>query len=129
VATRTDNTFAEALEKLTQQVAQLKLLPDCDDELVDAIQEAIIGWYRQPIENSMAQGTTSVQSSPADAMGMPPGMPPGMPGMPPGMGGVGASQIAAGGAMGRGMPAGVMSMGPPNPDELRRQMQSPTGMR
>lgn len=112
MSTRTTNTFAEALDKLTQQLAQMKLLPDCDDQLVDAMQEAIIGWYREPIQNSMSSGNSSVQSSPADA-GMPPGMPP--PPMPPG--GVAASQIAGTGA--RGMPPGA---GAPNPDELRRMM-------
>ncbi len=88
-------------------LAQMKLLPDADMELVGAMEEAIMGWYHQPIDNAMAQGTTSVQSSPSD---IPPEM----------MGGVGASQIAGSGT--RGMAGGA---GAPNADELRRVMAGP----
>lgn len=113
MATRSTNTFAEFLERAIADWAQARLLPDADLELIGAVTEAIEGWYREPIENQMAQGTTSVQSSPAD-------IPPQFQG--PG-GGVGASQIAGSGA--RGVMPGA---GAPNPDELRRVMGGAAGM-
>lgn len=122
MASRSTNTFAEALERLLGDLAQMKLLPDADDELIGAMEEAIIGWYREPIDNAMAAGTTSVQSSPAD---IPPEMMGGMGGMG---GGVGASQIAGGGGAGRGMPPGAVGAGAPNPDELRRLMGGAGGL-
>lgn len=126
MAVRSTNTFAEALERMLTDLAQMKLLPDADMELISAMEEAIIGWYREPIDNAQQQGLTSVMSSPAD---IPPEMMAAMGGggMPGGMpGGVGASQIAGAGA--RGMPGGG-GAGAPNPDELRRVLGGAAGLR
>lgn len=101
MATRTDNTMSEALQKLHKEVAQLKLLADADLPFIIELETMLIDKIKNPMMQMQDDGM------------LPPGGPdPMMGGAPQG-----------GGYVGEGMPVGggVMQGSPmPNPDELRR---------
>lgn len=134
-----NESMAEGLKKIMSAVAQLKILPDADQNLLNTIEQTIIQGIQsaaaktqqqgqqvaqqaaggqpqqggQPDQGGMAGAMAGMMQGGGGDTGGGPGGPPGMPqpgGMPGGMGG--------------GMP-GLSSM--PNPDELRRLMGQTTG--
>lgn len=108
VGTRENNTMAEGCRKILGVLTDMKLMPDVDDQFVQTMEAAIIGYLRNPTpqEQAQAQG-----GPPGGAMGAAMGQV-----MQPGGGGppMGGPPMGGGG----GMP-----MGATNPDELRRVLQ------
>lgn len=120
--TRNTNTFAEGLQKLLQDVSNLKVTPDADLQFVYELETMLLGKIREPIDQ-MAASQGGQQ--------MPPAAPPMAPPMDPMMGGGDPMAALMGGGGGMPMdpnmgaggppPAGLrMNPGQPNPDELRR---------
>lgn len=111
------DSMNEGLRKLLSQIAQLKVAPDADMDLLGGL-EGMIVQYMQQVANQAAGGGGGAQGVPGGGMGGPSGG--GMGGDPmaamAGMGGAPPTSIAPGG--GGGM-AGL-AVGPPNMDELRR---------
>lgn len=90
LGTRENNTMAEGCRKILGILTDMKVLPDCDDQFVSAIESAVIGYLRNPTPQEQAQGPMGsamgqvMQGSPqASGPGMGPGPAPGSPGMPP----------------------------------------------
>lgn len=107
MATRTDNTMVEWLQKINKDIAEAKTLADADMPFLVQLETLVLQRLKQPVDDLRAQGTLP----PAQGQGMPPGMIPG--GMPP---------------MGGGIP-GVAGNAPmPNPDELRRMLTQGEGL-
>lgn len=95
MATRTNNTMVEALQKLHKDIAQMKVLADADLEFVTELETMVVGYLRGPIDQGQSQGA------------LPPGGPP--------------QQVfpGQGGPLGGGVMQGT---GTPPVDELRRLM-------
>jgi hypothetical protein len=102
VGTRENNTMAEGCRKMLGVLTDMKLMPDVDDQFVQTMEAAIVGYLRNPTPQEQAQ-----QQPPGGQMGQAMGavMQPGAGGPPMGGGG------------------GGMPMGATNPDELRRVLQ------
>jgi hypothetical protein len=104
VALRSNNTFAEELQKLLGLVANMKVLPDADPEVISQIENLVISTLRAPHDAVAAAGMSQAGGPGA---GAPVNMAPSQAGagLPPGF---------SGGGM--GMPMG-------SPDEFRRMLQ------
>jgi len=90
MALRSNNTFTEELQKLLQNVAGLKVLPDADPEVIAQIEGLIVQTLRAPHEAaaqaglSMAGGQPQLNRPPSGmGAGLPPGFSGGGMGMPP----------------------------------------------
>lgn len=100
------DTMADGLRKVLSQVAQLKLAPDANPDVLQAIEHIIVESMKQVAGQAAGGGGQPQPQMGGDMGGM------GMGGMPP----VDPTQISPGG--GGGM-AGL-AVPPPNMDELRR---------
>lgn len=107
--TSTQPTMVDGLNKMLSDVAQLMALPDADLEFLTNLQTGIVAYIRQG-QQPASQPQSAV---PGGAGGPNP--------MQGGMGGLGAPPP--------GMMTGGASMGmqAPNPDELRRLIQTTSG--
>lgn len=99
MATRSTNTFAEALQRMLGDVAQMMTLQDADLDFVTELQGMVVSKLRAPVTQMMDAGL------------LPPDAPTGMVGA----GAVAPPQLPPGGGL---MPAPAA----PNADELRRLM-------
>lgn len=107
--TSTQPSMVDGLNKMLSDIAQLMALPDADLEFLTTLQTGIVSYIRQG-QQPASQPQSAV---PGGAGGPNPGGPSmgGLGQMPPGMMGGGAS----------------MGMAMPNPDELRRMIQTTSG--
>lgn len=117
MAVRSQNTMAEGLQAVLQDLTSMKTMPDADLEWLINLETQILQKLREPFEQMQGQlpqapGSAVPGPMPMDPMaggGMPTGVGGPAGGPPPNMGG---------GARGlRSSPAA------PNPDEVRRMLQ------
>lgn len=98
---RLTNTMQEGLMKLLSEIADLKTLPDADLQFLIGLETTVLAKVREPIER---MNQAMMQSA-----GQQPGMAPGGPGAMPGSPAV---------------PGIRQEPAMPNPDEMRRMLQS-----
>lgn len=112
-------TFAEAMGKIVSDISQASLLPDADPQFLAQLQGVIVGYMRQKAGGGQ----------PGQQQGQPGGM--GMGAGAPGMSPPGAPDLTGGGGgmmQGAPTPNGVQPLAQmPNPDELRRMIQTSVG--
>lgn len=96
MATRSNNTMQEALQRLLGDLSAMKVLPDADLEFVINLETQIVAKLREPLDRMAQAGITDA----------PPVMPPMSMGAPTGAG--------------MGVPGVRTEPNSPNPDELRR---------
>lgn len=114
MAVRSQNTMAEGLQSVLQDITTMKTMPDADIEWLINLETEILQKLREPFEQMQGQ----LPQAPGSAVPGP--MPPGQGAMPTGVGG----------PMGGGGPANMTpgvrglrsSPAMPNPDEVRRMV-------
>lgn len=112
MAVKSENTMAEGLQSLTQDIATMKFMPDADLPFLVDLETRIISYLRQGMDQTQQQASPN-SNGPMPGMGGPGGMGGGMQ-MPMG---------AAAGQQAYHQPPGPpMSPGLPPTDELARLM-------
>lgn len=115
MAVKTENTMAEGLQSIMQDLATLKMTPDADLKLIVDVETMILNWLKSGMANAAQQPGGGIQGG----MNMGPGP------QDPNMMGIDPSRITGGDLAGRAMmnaPGPMMSSGPPPMDEARRMM-------
>lgn len=128
----TNNTMAEGLRKIAQQITMMKFEPDANVPFLIHLETEILGYLKSPIDNAQAQGLSQVPGGPQAPPGPPQGPPQGIPqGFPQGVQGGSPPQQGPGPLTPPGGAPGAPGLAPGpgaiNPDELRRMLNSGQG--
>lgn len=121
MAVKTENTMAEGLQSLVQQIAAIKMTPDADLGFLVKLETDILQYLHQGMAQQQAAATPGMPSPAQQLGGGMPGMGPGGPGGMPG----GQIQLPAGPLAGRQAMNGMspMSPGAPPTDEIARMLR------